>query len=88
MQSPAICPTCKVRDFRSFGHRRYGRDAIERSRGWTKTALQILFERWMPDVAEAQFEFLACSNCGLMIYEPRPTTQDIAEKYSYVGGFG
>lgn len=88
MQSPVICPTCKVRDFRSYGQRRYGRDAIERSHGWTKNALRILFERWIPDVAEAQFEFLACSNCGLMIYEPRPTTQDIADKYSYVGGLG
>lgn len=88
MQSAPLCPTCGVRDFKSYGRRKYTRNAIDRSQGWTKTALRILFELWTPNRTEAEFDFVGCRGCGLMIYEPRPTAQEITDKYRYVGGMG
>lgn len=88
MQSAPLCPTCGVRDFQSYGHRAYKRNAIDGSQEWTNTALKILFDLWTPDLTESEFEFVGCRSCGLMIYEPRPTADEITAKYRYIGGMG
>lgn len=61
---------------------------MDRAQGWTHTALKILFELWTPDRTESEFEFVGCRSCGLMIYEPRPTAEEITAKYHYIGGMG
>lgn len=88
MQSIPPCPTCGVRKVKRYGHRTYRRDSIEHAKGWKRTALTILFDVWKPGTNEAAFEFVGCVDCGLMIYEPRPSDAEISEKYAFIGGMG
>lgn len=46
-------------------------------------ALRILFEVWAPGKDEFSAEFVGCRTCGLMIYTPRPTSEEIDAKYRY-----
>lgn len=89
MQAEPDCPTCGAKDYQDFGSRTYRHAAIAKASGWKKTALRILFEVWRRgDESDAQFAFVGCRQCGLMIYLPRPTDAEISEKYAFVNGMG
>ncbi len=88
MIADPLCPTCNSRDWSSLGRRTYDRASIDSEKSWSRTALQILFENWVPDCDAFEAEFVGCNKCSLMIYRPRPSEADITSKYRAIGGMG
>jgi len=45
---------------------------------------KILFDVWFPSQKTVHLTSKYCKCCGLMVYEPRPTTEDVLAKYQYL----
>jgi SAM-dependent methyltransferase len=44
----------------------------------------VLFELWQPGEAEVSLEYVLCRHCGMMIYRPRPSEEQLADKYRFL----
>jgi SAM-dependent methyltransferase len=44
----------------------------------------VLFDLWQPGQAEVSLEYVLCGQCGMMIYRPRPSEAQLAEKYEFL----
>lgn len=75
------CPACDARDWKMFGTRTYRADAIDAADGSRKAGLIHLFDVWRPGETEFTAEFVGCQDCGMMIYRPRPSVEDLEAKY-------
>jgi len=48
----------------------------------------VLFRIWHPGATEVRIVYVFCRGCGLVIYTPRPTTEDLAAKYAFLNEGG
>jgi len=39
---------------------------------------------WFPEKTEIRLDSVYCSKCGFMTYSPRPTDENVADKYNYL----
>jgi SAM-dependent methyltransferase len=57
-----------------------GMDPILRRR------MRVVFEVWLPGGTEFTAQSLGCRHCGFVIYSPRPTAEDVDNKYRFLTG--
>lgn len=80
------CPVCGATDWTILGERTYQRPAkLDPER---QKPLRVLFDVWVPGRREFSVEFAGCNVCGMMIYLPRPSPEDLQKKYEALAGFG
>ena len=52
--------------------------------GYQKLRREVLFKVWFPSQTTLNLTSKYCNNCGLATFFPRPTDEDIANKYKYL----
>ena len=50
--------------------------------------LRVLYEVWCPGAEEFTATSDLCQECGLVIYSPRPSAEDIDAKYRFLTNLG
>jgi hypothetical protein len=51
---------------------------------YQKRRREVLFKIWFPNRGTVLLESVHCSTCGFMTYSPRPSDDDVFEKYKYL----
>ncbi len=51
---------------------------------YEKLRRRVLFEIWQPEQQQIEFASRICRQCGFMAYAPRPTDDDIRDKYLFL----
>ena len=84
IESPT-CPVCQAAAWERIGSQTYRRDDSGLS-AYTRKRYEILFDLWA--VGQSTFEAVSalCEDCGLVLYTPRPTADEISAKYARLGG--
>ncbi|MBI5094617.1 MAG: class I SAM-dependent methyltransferase [Candidatus Hydrogenedentes bacterium] len=68
----------------SLGTRTHAASDMAHYDDYTNRRFRILFEVWLPGKSEATFESKLCETCGMVIYTPRPTPEEVNEGYRYL----
>ena len=84
MTPSPVCPTCSVEQWDEIGRRTYRASDMETGDEYLRRRLQVLFEIWCPGQSEVTLSSLLCRQCGFVIYSPRPSEQEIDEKYRFL----
>ena len=79
------CPVCGADDWETISCQTYRRRARSRS-AYAAHRLELLFELWAPGRESLTTRYLLCRRCGLVIYSPRPSAEEVAAKYARFGG--
>lgn len=82
MKSEFSCPACDATKWQGLGSIEFGSDAP--GDAYRSLRLRILFERWAPGLSEFSARFVLCQACGFVCYGPRPTTQEVEDKYAFL----
>jgi SAM-dependent methyltransferase len=69
--------------WQTIGVNRFDRDPPPDDE-YLRLRYRVLFELWAPTQTSFIAEFLLCDHCGLVIYAPRPTADDIDGKYRFI----
>jgi len=85
MNSNPRCPVCDSLAWSVLGKKTFLSAEAEAKSAYDRQRLQVLFEVWCPGTQKFHLEFLACQNCGLMVYSPRPSAADLDAKYRFLG---
>ncbi len=85
LKNNPCCPVCEANDWEVLGRRTYRRSAIATSSEYVRKRLRVLFEVWYPDRDEVENTSLLCQRCGMVIYSPRPSGDDLDRKYRFLG---
>jgi SAM-dependent methyltransferase len=89
MRNEFECPVCRSNKWELIRRYRYGKHDTQRSDGgplddYLKLRRRVLFEVWFPDSDEIVLESLLCPRCGFMSFSPRPSAEDIDNKYRFL----
>ena len=88
MIADPTCPLCDAEDWQHLGTKRYQRrDAVTCS-PTIQRRLNVLWNVWCPCDDEVEITSVLCTQCGFVIYAPRPTEKDLIEKYRYLVQMG
>lgn len=86
MQPSPPCPVCGGHHWQTLGKRTWrlgeSNDPIVQKR------LRVLFEVWMPGSKEFTASSELCQDCGFIIYAPRPTAEELNDKYRFLTTLG
>ena len=79
------CPVCESTDWDVLGAQTWSREDSLQSE-YVRTRYDILFSDWCPDRTSLTTSYVLCADCGMVIYTPRPTADEVATKYRRLGG--
>ncbi|MCB9506506.1 MAG: class I SAM-dependent methyltransferase [Myxococcales bacterium] len=79
------CPVCDGHSWRELGRQSYAKGETGLPDGVAQR-YRILFETWAPGTERFVARYVLCAGCGLVIYAPRPTAEEVAAKYAALGG--
>jgi SAM-dependent methyltransferase len=79
------CPLCAANNLEHIGAQTYAR-SDEGLSGYTATRYEILFDLWSDDGESFTANYQLCVDCGFVLYSPRPTADEVAAKYTRLGG--
>lgn len=85
MNSDPDCPACGVHKWEDLGRQTFARSSSGAS-AYVAKRLEILFELWVPGRDDLTISHQMCTLCGLVIFKPRPTLEEVASKYGVLGG--
>ena len=85
MNTEPNCPLCAAKTWERVGAQTYAR-SDEGLSAYTTTRYDILFELWCDGGDSFTASYDLCAECGLLIYAPRPTAEEVAAKYARLGG--
>lgn len=80
MLNSAPCPICDDENWTVIGQQTFRRDQPT-LKPFVARRLQVLFEVWLPNQTEVKIRYSLCENCGFVCQFPRPTPDDITNKY-------
>ncbi len=78
-----LCPVCGSDSWKRVGQQRYTPENISGS-SFLEKRRRVLFEVWLPKAREFLIHFELCRKCGFVCYFPRPTAQDLDDKYRFL----
>lgn len=84
MDENPSCPACRATDWEALERRTYAADDLPKLNASKRLMLSVLFEKWRPGAERVDLELEGCRRCGMVIYAPRPTEQDIDDKYRFL----
>ena len=84
MEKDFKCPVCRNEDWETISTKNYKRDEIGRSDAYNRIRLKVLFDIWFGGRRQIDLEIVICNKCGFLCYRPRPTEQDIEDKYDFL----
>jgi SAM-dependent methyltransferase len=79
------CPACGAHKWEDLGRQTFARSSSGAS-AYLAKRLEILFELWVPGRDNLTISHQMCTVCGLVIFKPRPTLEEVASKYGVLGG--
>jgi SAM-dependent methyltransferase len=83
MDANPSCPVCAHRQWSVFKS-----EIFERDHGifvpYFANRHDALFEVWFKGENEVKLDGAFCENCGFITYLPRPTSEDVSEKYEWL----
>jgi SAM-dependent methyltransferase len=82
------CPVCDGDRWVRIGGRTYVRDEMSALKEYVRDRYRVLFEVWCRNSDEFTIASQVCQACGLAIYTPRPSAQDLREKYYFLQSIG
>ena len=86
MQPSPPCPVCGGNHWQTLGKRTWrlgeSNDPVVQKR------LRVLFEVWRPGSKEFTASSELCQDCGFIIYAPRPTAEELNDKYRFLTTLG
>lgn len=82
------CPVCDHTDWQIIGTRVYCRNDIKLTSPYIAKRLRILFEIWAPSKDEIEIHAAFCRQCGFVTHLPRPTGDDVQNKYLFAHKIG
>lgn len=78
------CPVCDAEDWHRIGTRTYRlHDAVTQA-PYVSLRYRVIFEVWLPGAAELKLTSEVCRRCGFVLYAPRPSAEDIDNKYRFL----
>lgn len=80
------CPVCGGHHWQTLGKRTWRQS--ESNDPIIQKRLRVLFEVWMPGASEFTASSELCQDCGFIIYTPRPTAEELNEKYRFLTTLG
>lgn len=78
------CPVCDGHDWKIVARRVFKAADGPRRAAYVALRYRVLFELWRPGAAELELTLQYCGGCGLLIYTPRPTQDELAAKYRFL----
>ena len=75
---------CGESIWRAIGKRTYSRSDISSLNEYERDRYRVLFEIWFPGQSEVELTSRLCCECAFVTYTPRPTAEDIKEKYLFL----
>jgi SAM-dependent methyltransferase len=82
------CPVCEGDRWARAGQRTYAKNEMSTLREDVRDRYRVLFEVWCRNLAEFTITSQVCQACGIAIYTPRPSAQDVDEKYEFLQSIG
>lgn len=82
------CAICGEESWTEIGKRRYAASDKNDVDAYTRKRLEVLFHVWLEDVETITLSSLACRACGFVCYSPRPTPDDVRNKYRWIEARG
>lgn len=86
MQPSPPCPVCGGNHWQTLGKRTWRLG--ESNNPVVQKRLRVLFEVWMPGSKEFTASSELCQDCGFIIYAPRPTAEELNDKYRFLTTLG
>lgn len=77
------CPVCDGVDWRDIGQRTYTLSDQGLS-AYAQPRYRVLFERWFPGADAVTLTSRLCAGCGFVAYAPRPTADEVDDKYRFL----
>ena len=84
MISAPRCPVCDSARWQTLGKRTWKSSDFARLDPILQRRLRVLYEVWCPGSEEFTATSELCQECGMVIYAPRPTAEDIDAKYRFL----
>lgn len=78
------CPLCEHDKWMTLHRRAYRLSDLDSQTPYTALRYRVLFEVWFPDATTIRFSIRACGNCGFVALFPRPSEEDVEEKYCWI----
>lgn len=90
MNDSPHCPVCARAEFDVLGHRRYRLSELEllEPEAYVAKRYRVLFDVWLDGQTELTIKSLLCRHCGMVIYGPRPSAEDLERKYRFLTKLG
>ncbi len=85
MNEQPNCPVCAGKDWRTIGSQTY-RKTDSGLNAYTRKRYEILFDLWAVGKDTFTATYQLCDGCGLGVYTPRPTSDEVSAKYADLGG--
>ncbi len=88
MLSAPTCPVCNASEWQTLGTRTWKKSDLPQLDPVLQRRLRVLYEVWCPGADEFTATSELCQECGMVIYSPRPSAEDIDAKYRFLTDLG
>lgn len=88
MLSTPNCPVCESLRWQTLGKRTWKQSDLPKLDPVLQRRLRVLYEVWCPGANEFTATSELCLECGLVIYAPRPSAEEIDAKYRFLVSLG
>lgn len=83
MKTTSTCAICESDNWRTIGTSTFTPDNVKGS-NFLARRRRVLFELWVPDAKQLVINYCLCESCGFVCYFPRPTAEDVDNKYQFL----
>lgn len=83
MRANPLCPVCDTCDWEVLWSKIYRLEDADRLDPYLRGKYQTLFATWCRGQTEAELHSMMCRRCGFISVGPRPTEQELDEKYRF-----
>lgn len=84
MNANPNCPVCGAYNWEILGHRTYRLCDLPGLNEYCMKRYRVLFEVWVPGETEFTIRCQLCNTCGFVLYAPRPTLEELEQKYRFL----
>lgn len=82
MDTDPNCSICNSNNWEIIGTKLYRKNETSHLPEYGRVRYEVLFDVWLPDKTDAEFNSILCKECGFVTFKPRPTAMDLDRKYS------
>lgn len=82
------CPVCAEQNWQIIGSRTWKKSDLPGMSPVLQRRSRVLYEVWCPGEDQFTADCVLCQNCGMVIYSPRPTGEDLNAKYRFLVDLG